>query len=294
MTDGSEMVFSFWYKGNLSPYEILTIKSALAQGYTYKLLTYNPDINAPQGTQVIDLSKEIPEDQVLTYESGSPALFSNLLRYQKLTDENWWWLDLDVVLLHRLPAGNPLYAAWQDEDTVGTAVLFVQEKELSAALVNNFHATREKQSYGETGPKLFRDTLLEEGRGDQILPPPIFYPVGWPEAYRLFDPEEEDLGSVLKDSCAVHFWNEMIRRMGISKQLAPPRGSFIADQLDAYGLYDAFSGQYRASTFQSLIENYRATLERDQLRRKYNMIRGSKVWTMVRPIKSLLGQELID
>lgn len=294
MSNESGTVFSFWYKGKLSPYEQLTIRSVLDQGYTHKLLTYNPNINAPQGTVVIDLSKEIPEDQVLTYESGSPALFSNLLRYQKLPEENWWWFDLDVVLQDRLPAGKSLYAAWQDEDTVGTAVLFLQEKALSATLVNNFHASRAKKSYGETGPKLFRDTLLEECRADQILPPPIFYPVRWQEAYRLFDPEEQGLESALEDSCAVHFWNEMIRRMGISKKLAPPRGSFIAEQLASYGLYDAFSGRYQPSTFQSLISNYKAMLERDQLKRKYHMIRGSKVWKIVRPVRSLLGQKPIN
>jgi tetratricopeptide (TPR) repeat protein len=121
--------------------------------------------------------------------------------------------------------------------------------------------------WGQIGPQLLT-RLLPQFPDVEILPAQSFYPVHWREAWRLVLAGEYDYcAGAAEGSYAVHWWNEVFRRIGFSKEKFPPKGSFLeqhaSDILD--GDVDAWPeamvatwvGNYRNAYMPEMFKQYR-------------------------------------
>jgi hypothetical protein len=90
--------------------QLLTIRSFLAHGFTFRLWAYDRDLTPiPAGVLVEDANDVIPEDRVFRYPEngqidvgfgkGSYAGFSDIFRYKLLYDHGGWYTDMDVTCL---------------------------------------------------------------------------------------------------------------------------------------------------------------------------------------------------
>ena len=90
-----------------------------------------------------------------------------------------------------------------------------------------------------------------------ILPPSAIYPVHWSEAWRLITSEEVGYCTNLAgDSYAVHWWNEIFRRMGIAKEKLPPTTSYLG--LYALAVLNETAGESWSDTQVNIwVDNFR-------------------------------------
>jgi hypothetical protein len=103
-----DIVNGLWIQGNLSSLEQLTIHSYIANGFTFRLWTYEPGkINAPGNTEVRDAAEILPADLIFRYHNinihghgkGSYAGFSDIFRYKLLYEHGGIWTDMDITCL---------------------------------------------------------------------------------------------------------------------------------------------------------------------------------------------------
>jgi galactosyl transferase GMA12/MNN10 family len=96
-----------WMERRFSRLEKLSVLSFLRFGYRYRLWSYAPIENAPDGIEICDARTIVPEDHVFAYgRFGAHRKvqgFSDLFRYRLLHLCGGWWADLDVTLLRPLP-----------------------------------------------------------------------------------------------------------------------------------------------------------------------------------------------
>lgn len=111
-------VHGLWIGNALSAMELLTIKSFLANGYTFHLWTYNKlSTELPEGCVLCDANQIIPQERVFNYKyssqfgigKGSFSGFSDIFRYKLLYDIGGWWVDMDVTCLKPFDVDAPYF-----------------------------------------------------------------------------------------------------------------------------------------------------------------------------------------
>jgi hypothetical protein len=111
MRDDNKTVNALWIGKTLSPTELLTIKSFIANGHDFVLWAYD-DIETPlpEGTILKDANEIFPQKNVFCYKysnqfghgKGSYAGFSDIFRYKLLYLYGGWWTDMDVTCIKPL------------------------------------------------------------------------------------------------------------------------------------------------------------------------------------------------
>jgi hypothetical protein len=100
------IIQSLWIGTRLSVMEQLSIRSYLAQGYSFHLYVYEPLENVPAGVVLRRAAEILGPEEIFCYQTGpgkgSVAAFSNSFRYKLLLERGGWWTDLDSVCLRRL------------------------------------------------------------------------------------------------------------------------------------------------------------------------------------------------
>lgn len=107
----NNIVHSLWIGKELSPLELLTLKSFTFHGYNFWLWVYEKITTPlPQNVILKDANEIISRDKVFSYKhynqyghgKGSYAGFSDIFRYAVLYKYGGWWCDMDVTLLKKL------------------------------------------------------------------------------------------------------------------------------------------------------------------------------------------------
>ncbi len=235
-------VQSFWHGDQLSPYEIMCIRSFLHHGHAFDLYSYASDLNVPVGCNLLDAGLIFPEDQAFFYrsgpEKGSLSLFSNAFRYRLLEHKGGWWVDLDVVCQARnLPEDAYVFGFEGTQGKIGTAVIKMPAGDpLMALCAEKSLEVGDKALWGQSGPDLFTGSVNALGLTKHARPVSTFYPHSWTEAMDVFDPAQtERLLASCAQSTFVHLWAEVLRRARVDKFAPPPMGS-VVDRF--FGLYD--------------------------------------------------------
>jgi hypothetical protein len=94
--------------------------------------------------------------------------------------------------------------------------------------------------------------VSELGLFELATAPEIVYPIHWSQWHHVLKPSatkavEQKVGSAL----FLHLWNELFRRAGVDKNVAPPRGSFLRRQMERHGI-DGWTGEHEPSAFEEL------------------------------------------
>jgi hypothetical protein len=114
---------AIWIGPKLGPIHAACLRSFVRAGHRMVLHSYDPPSDVPSGVELADARALMPESQIVRYEeSGSPALFANLFRYQTLRAGLGLYVDCDVYCVR--PVKNADYIlGLQNEKSMCNAVL---------------------------------------------------------------------------------------------------------------------------------------------------------------------------
>lgn len=242
---------TLWIGPSLGAVEKACLRSILRQGHRLALYCYHPPQNAPDGIEIRDAREILPEARVVRYRNGSPALFSNLFRYELQRRGAMLWVDADVYLLRPLDLSSPYIMGDQGDGLINTAVLRIPaESPLLPPLIAQFDEKRppfwlprwerwdawrrrvstgktqlDRMPWGTTGPHALTALAKKYGLESRSVAPTVFYPVPWPEAHWITEPQLMLDSVITPDTIGIHLWNERIKAL---KDIPAPAGSFLA------------------------------------------------------------------
>jgi hypothetical protein len=250
-------VRAFWTGPQLSPYEELSLRSFVASGA--RVLVYSSELNlrVPDGVELVDL-RELMSGGVhqFTFADGdrSPALHSDLFRYEAIHRYGNWYVDLDVVLLRdRLP-DTKVYLAHESPEIVNGAIMkfpagspvVTAAIERATELLPETRAGAPLSRRISIGPALVTSLVQDYALDHLVRPRSSAYEITYDEIPAMFDPYmREELEERVANSDFVHLWNEIWRRVRIPKSYGPPKGSFLDGLFRRFGM--DFSAEARLS-----------------------------------------------
>ena len=257
------VVRSFWH-GQFSPYEALCLSSFVAAGIEVELFSEAPIAGLPDGVTRRD-ARDILDRPVAYYrhefDGPSPALHANHFRYTLLERLGGWWIDTDVVLVApSLPAAGIFIARQSDHELNNSVMCFAAGHPLMKAARERAAAGSDNARWGETGPKLLTELQSVYAPDLPIAPRSSTYEIGADEFHKFFLPEARDeIDERILNSTFVHLWNEMWRRAGIPKNIAPPKGCWLDRMFERHQIPVVWSDRLDAA----YVERW-AALRRDR------------------------------
>ncbi len=225
------VVRSFWH-GPFSPYEALCLSSFVAAGVQVDLFSEAPVPGLPDGVTNRN-AREILNQEVAFYrhefDGPSPSLHSNHFRYALLEKLGGWWIDTDVMLIATsLPAADIFLARQSDQELAVGVMRFPPAHPLMKAARERTAARLQDARWGDTGPKLLTELQPLYAPEMPIAPRQSTYAIGPDEFEKFLLPEARDEVDERTLNCTfVHLWNEMWRKAGVPKNIAPPKGCWL-------------------------------------------------------------------
>lgn len=241
-------VHTFWTGPNLSSYEDLSLRSAVATGARVLLYSYNESLNVPDGVELVDAREVLsgPLHQ-FHHKDGdlSLALHSDLFRYLAIQKFGGWYMDLDIVVMKPALPGDKIYLVYQEDGVINAAVMkFPARSPIMTAAVDEAMGllpaagtVAPGADHGIVGPQLITRLASEYAIDHLVRPKASAYEVHPNEVLMFFDPAQcEAACQRLASSDFVHLWNDLWRALRIPKNLGPPEGSFLDSQFRQYGI----------------------------------------------------------
>lgn len=255
------IVNSFWHGGHLTWIERACMRSFLDKGTRFRLFTYDTPKGIPKGVEIEDAANILPKREIITYQGddlpnarGTPALFSNLFRYELLRQRGGIWVDCDVYCLRPFRFKNTPYVfGYQHNRTIDGAVntgvlklpkdsqiltdliqLYQPPFSIPPWVFKHHRARLTKQwggddihpsylPWGTFGPKALTALIWRHGHEEHILGRDRFYPITVEQIGAMFDPDIDCSTFFSPQTMAVHLWNNEIRHLAHEK---PADGSF--------------------------------------------------------------------
>ena len=129
-------IYFIWLgEKELSPLQFLSFKSFSSSGKNLILYTDNLKRMIPKEIPIeLKSYKDIdPQGEIIRYgsgtahRSGSPVLYTNLLRYLLLARYGGWYVDSDVVLLKEDLPDDEFWVGYEAPNLVNNAVLYTND-----------------------------------------------------------------------------------------------------------------------------------------------------------------------
>jgi hypothetical protein len=280
---GAQEFRAFWSGPPLSAYEELSLTSLVRRGQRVLLYSYDRALRVPDGVELVDADEILPGGRAreFVYPSGerSPALHSDLFRYEALRRFGGWYVD--IVLLRDVPPAADIYIARQDDGLVNGAVMrFPSNAPMIAAAIEAAPALLNDPVWGAIGPALLTRLVKQHGMTGVVRPWSAAYPVRPTETCQLFLPEHrEALERRTADADFVHLWNEIWRRVRIPKNYGPPEGSFLDALFRRFDIRFAPEARLSAEAVASWFREIDARWQRDAMLK-------STSWRITAPLRS--------
>ena len=257
------VVRCFWH-GPFSPYEALCLSSFVAAGIAVELFSEEPISGLPSGVTRRN-AREILDHDVACYrhefDGPSPSLHSNHFRYALLEKSGGWWIDTDVILTAReLPIADVFIARQSDKKLNGSVLRFPPGHPLAKTARERTATMLQDARWGETGPDLLTELQPVCAPLLPIAPRESTYAIGADEFEKFLLPEaREEVEARTANSTFVHLWNEMWRRAGVPKNIAPPKGCWLDRMFERHQIAAVWSDRLDAA----YVERW-AALRRDR------------------------------
>ena len=246
---------TFWH-GPLNATAYSCLASFPALGVGLRLYTYQTEIAAPDGVEIVD-ARSICEDVSLLHRyivGGHPSLatFSDRFRYSLIRRTGFCWVDADIICLRKVDFADASVVWGRQPEAHGKALinnavlkLPRDHPVLIEMLARSEVAVDVNLSWGAIGPFLLTEVAERHGAYSTASDPSEFYPVGPDGFWRMLLPRYRDsVASVVRDATFLHLWSELFRRCGYDMSLAPPAGSFLHDTFRRIGTLDRFDRVY--------------------------------------------------
>ena len=232
------IIQSLWIGEKLSPMELMSINSFIKNGNEFHLYIYNDIPNIPKGTIVKNGEDILPKDSIFYYNDdlsksliggGSVSAFSNLFRYKLLHDKGNYWTDLDMVCLK--------YFDFQDKYVFSSEhELDTNETLINAGIIKCppkcdfikycynkvLNTNKETVVWGQIGPRLVREAVINYNLNDYVKPPSYFCPIPYDQTIRIVN---DFSFNIQYESYCIHLWNECWRRSNMDKNTQHNRNS---------------------------------------------------------------------
>lgn len=260
---------SFWYGEPLSPYQQLCLKSFVDHGHEFILYCYD-HFDVPRGVELRDATEFFPKDRVFFYrrgvDAGSVAGFSDLFRFRMLHECGGWWVDADVVCLsHEVPSAD-VVCAFEDRSrqSVGSAVLkFPRAHHLVLELWRRAEEAGTEVDSGQIGPHLITQVVRQHSLEHLVMDASRAYPLPPYDALHALMPERcAKVRDKASGAAFLHLWNEVLRRSGVLKAIAPPPGSFLAELFQKHGVSFGAGLTYSGDQVRRLHDNFMGYLRK--------------------------------
>jgi len=233
---------SLWIGTELSPIELLTIQSHLAQGHVFRLWTYDQIITPlPEGVMLADAAEIIPFKEVFSYRhtnafghgKGSYAGFSDIFRYKLLYERGGWWTDMDVTCLRPFFTDKPyFFRPHHDLPVVGNVMKCPIGSELMRCCYEQAKAEVDADNTDWLRPiRILNDNIRELGL-DDFISSEVSNHDQWDTTSRFIwneDPLPEEWQFI-------HWQNEEWRTRGVNRHDFYHR-SALAGLMAAHGLF---------------------------------------------------------
>ena len=254
MQDKNINVANFFWVGELTQYEILSFNSFLNNGFNVNLWTYFSKWNKKNNNllnekiKLKDASEIVNESYLMKFTQDSQksnmSSFSNLFRFELLKKGYGWWFDSDCICLRnakdfiKLNNNKQFILGLEYESYVGSSVAFISDIRIADLFLSETYKKLNSNDFnfywGEIGPDLITETLLEEELIGDVYSSELFFKIPAENFYLLFDNRltiSREVSNSVEDSFVLHTWNEMFRKFLINKNKLPPRGSFLYKQM---------------------------------------------------------------
>lgn len=281
-------VANFFWVGDLTNYELLSINSFLDNGFNVNFWTYSETLSddsikkIPKNISIRDANLLIKREMLFKFTQGrqkaNMSSFSNIFRYELLKENYGWWFDTDCICLKNVKyfqdlANDKKFVIGREyKDYVGSSVMFFDDlytlnlitDEVEKKIANNNYNFK----WGEIGPDLITNVFHKNNLIQDTKHESYFFKVTAKKFHILFDSNREVakfLQNDLKDSFVCHTWNEMFRKFLINKDLLPPKGSYLYNEMNKYGLIKKESkiySKYLKLRFKPLIRQFVKLLSR--------------------------------
>ena len=235
----SRSVATLWIGPKLSPLEQLSALSLLETGHELTLYTYEDVQHVPQGVRIADARTLLPGPIVRHKKTGSPALHSDLFRFELMRQTDSTWVDLDVLALKPLPTERTHVFAWENAGSINGAVLKLPKESPALKTLlsygDNYRGyppflprskkfkyqiktlwrgmTLPELPWGSIGPIGLTHYLNESGEIEYALPRESFYPVDHQNTIELLNDPALSRDSFGEGVYAIHFWASKMRKL---------------------------------------------------------------------------------
>jgi hypothetical protein len=286
------VVRCFWH-GPFSPYEALCLSSFVARGIAVELFSEGPVPGLPAGVTRRNAREILDRDVALyrhEFDGPSPSLHSNHFRYALLEQSGGWWIDTDVMLMaSSLPVTDIFVARQSDHELNGSAMRFPPGHPLIKAARERTADVLDSARWGDTGPKLLTALQPEYAPHLPIAPRESAYGIGADEFQKFLLPEaREEVETRTANSTFVHLWNEMWRKAGVPKNIAPPRGSWLDRMFERHQIPVTWSDRLEAGH----VERW-AALRRDRDHAgHYNLVHDRELTRLRAELAARTGPQL--
>jgi hypothetical protein len=251
---------ALWIGGDLSFLEQLCLKSFVDAGQHVVLYTYGDVTNAPDGVELADAARILPQTGFLRHErTGSPALHSDLFRYHLLAREDRMiWADTDAYCLRPFTTPTGHFYAWEsahglnggvlglpaDSDTLRALIAFTADEfaiplwyddayrdELRAARDAGTPVHAGEMPWGVWGPHALTHFLKATGEVRHALPRAALYPFAYEDRRLMLRPGLDPAPYVTQDCWSIHFYGRRMRAVLQSRFGGIPRPRSLVGQL---------------------------------------------------------------
>jgi len=235
----SRSVATLWIGPKLSPLEQLSALSLLETGHELTLYTYEDVQLVPQGVRIADARTLLPGPIVRHKKTGSPALHSDLFRFELMRQTDSTWVDLDVLALKPLPTERTHVFAWENAGSINGAVLKLPKESPALKTLlsygDNYRGyppflprskkfkyqiktlwrgmTLPELPWGSIGPIGLTHYLKASGEVAYALPKQSFYPIDHQDTIQLLTDPTLSRDSFDESVYAIHFWASKMRKL---------------------------------------------------------------------------------
>ena len=209
---------SLWI-GNLGLLERLSMASFIANGHSYHLYAYDPNLMVPKGVTLKDANDILSQDSIFTYtsgkEKGGVSAFSDLFRYTLLAKSGGWWADTDMICLKPFQFNTEIVLGYERTRLLGKKIcigtIFAPPAHpLMQACASDALATnRNKVRFAQNGEPIIRRHVRALHLESCIQSTETFNPIDWWRTDIMIRPGSANLLS--SQSSALHCFAESWR-----------------------------------------------------------------------------------
>lgn len=233
------VINAIWIGRELGDIQAACLRSFLRAGHKAVLHCYTPPNDVPSGVEIANAARLLPESKLTRHrETGSFALFSDLLRYEILRAGLGLYVDCDMFCVRPIEDEDYIFG-FSGPKTLNNAVLklpphcpclldlcqigeprfvppwFTPRHKLGLRIQRILRGSGpsiEDLPWGSTGPKALTYYARKHGIAPHAKDKKVFYPVDTHEIALLFDPERSLDDLISPATMTIHLYNEYFRR----------------------------------------------------------------------------------